>query len=117
MSTQVKSQVKSQVKPQELFEALEMGKIVEVRVPEEEDDWFRWLGFNWDATFEYRIREPELVPHWPAVIKEEYSYWISDNLFASLEEAKERYEDYGSKAIRLATEYPAILLPPLPSEV
>jgi hypothetical protein len=106
----------TQVKPQDLFEALEMGKIVEVRAAEE-DYWFKWLGVNWDATFEYRIREPELVPHWPAVIKEEYSYWISDNLFASLEEAKERFEDYGSRVVRLAKEYPAILLPPLPPEV
>jgi hypothetical protein len=111
------TQMKSQVKPQELFEALEMGKIVEVRVPEEEADWFKWLGVNWDATFEYRIIEPELVPHWPAVIKEESSYWISDTLFSSLEEAKERFEDYGSRVVRLAKEYPAILLPPLPPEV
>lgn len=55
--------------------------------------------------------EEELVPHWHAIIKSRHfnRMVLSDCLFNSLEDAKYLYSE--DDVIRLATEYPPIMLP------
>jgi hypothetical protein len=66
----------------------------------------RW---NW-YDFDYRIaaKKPVLVPHWPAICKYKDSgnMYLADSLFPNLAEAKGVH----SSAVRLATEYPPIML-------
>ncbi len=57
---------------------------------------------------EYRIKpaEPKLVPHWPALCGDGTYVWVSGMVFPNLEAAKK----YSRCVIRLATEYPPIML-------
>ncbi len=95
------------MKPQELFDALERGEKIEcyegVHV-----GWAPWKGISWSNNWNFRIVKPEpvLVPHWHAVIDGPSGCWLSYNLYATIDAARNDYD----RAIRLATEYPAIML-------
>lgn len=53
-----------------------------------------------------RAKTKKLVPHWPAVRKVMGDYKLTDELFPSLEFAKQRWKS----AIRLADEYPPVMI-------
>lgn len=63
--------------------------------------------FHVDDTWEEYVepKKKRIVKMWPAVIgADSNSYYLTDNLYESLEVAKEKNES----VVRLATEYPAI---------
>lgn len=74
-----------------------------------------WNGVNWtdlpspsfSTELKYRAKpkEVKLIPHWPAVI--DHPLRLSQRLFTTKEEAVRVYRH----TIRLATEYPPVLLP------
>lgn len=75
-------------------------------------DWWPVLSpqFNFHR-YSYRVKPPELRPHWPAVVASSKPdgtivYSVSNMLFA-------KPEDLIGKdgALRLATEYPPVMLP------
>lgn len=75
-------------------------------------DWWPVLSpqFNFHR-YSYRVKPPELRPHWPAVVVSSkpdgtIAYSVSNMLFA-------KPEDLIGKdgALRLATEYPPVMLP------
>jgi hypothetical protein len=72
----------------------------------------RWYPIDGEWHFEsrdYRIapkKEPKLVPHWPAIVRSNVGYSISDSLYATEKEAEDDYDDF----VRLATELPPIML-------
>jgi len=73
--------------------------------------WNYETGANLDSS-SYSIvdvwTEPEeLVPHYPAVLEHESQFVVSNAVFETIEEAK---ESYGDDFIRIATEYPPIML-------
>ncbi len=94
--------------PQELFAKQDSGETIEFRTSDG-DYWVQWAGIAWNQGWQFRIvkPEPKLVPHWPAVLRHSndqpvLSVW----LFTSIEDAHKIHPTM----IRLATEYPPIML-------
>lgn len=95
---------------------LEMIEIMQAFADGKEIEWYcgGWVKcekptWNWGKN-DYRIAEkkPVLVPHWPAIIKSTTGcYVLTDHVFPNLDTAKSRFN---LSVIRLATEYPYILL-------
>lgn len=93
----------------EVMQAHLAGKKVEIYNPD--DDFWEQIdnpAWNW-CSFKYRIKkeEPKLVAHYPALIGGSDGIYIADYIYPTFEAAKKMY----SRAIRLATEYPPIMLP------
>lgn len=99
--------------PQEMIDvitAFRDGKPVETN--DGGSDWWPVLSphFNFHR-YNYRVKPPALRPHWPAIIQYgASSYSITDRLYPAFEEA-DRDTGPGFKVIRLATEYPPVMLP------
>lgn len=59
------------------------------------------------------IWHPEVVPHWPAIIDQPHSrsvgpeYYLTNSIFRNIEDAQDKIQ---GKVVRLATEYPPILI-------
>lgn len=63
---------------------------------------------------EYRVKPKEvrLIPHWPAIIDLGPTARITQSVYSSIEEAKRNVPRSTSlRMVRLATEYPPIMLP------
>lgn len=97
--------------PEELFAAFRNGDSVECWNGEA---WDVWSGEWWDKDTKFRITEKYVaptrdhkVPHWPAVVRLKDGTTLSDCLFASEDDAREMC---GEGVVRLATEYPPIML-------
>lgn len=96
----------------EVLQAYEAGKEIEFR-----DEVGRWRpcshqeGPRWNfALYDYRVKpeEKKLVPHWPAIIHEARKRtFVTDSIHPT--EANAR-STFGSSFVRLATEYPPIML-------
>jgi len=63
--------------------------------------------------YNYRVKPPALRPHWPAVLNvRSVGMTVSDMLFPDVDSAKTQYcTSSGLTVIRLATEYPPVMLP------
>lgn len=69
---------------------------------------------GWHNLVEYRVKPKEikLIPHWPAIINSGPTARITQNVYSSIEEAKRTiHPEFGRQLLRLATEYPPIMLP------
>lgn len=57
---------------------------------------------------DYRVKpeEPKLVPHWPAIFENSHGTFITSRLYKDFSQAKKA----GAEPLRLATEYPPIML-------
>lgn len=87
------------------------GKAIEVLIPGS-IDWHVTTNPSWNFSgCDYRIKtEPlKLVPHWPAINKNEAGMraFTTDRLYSNEVDAKIDWKD---RFIRLATEYPPIML-------
>jgi hypothetical protein len=63
---------------------------------------------------EYRVKpkEVKLIPHWPAIINSGQTTRITQSVYSSIEEAKRIIpSSLVQRVLRLATEYPPIMLP------
>ncbi len=93
--------------PEELFAALKRCERIEFLM--DGDGWIKWQGTLWNCKMQFRIAKPEpkLVPHWPAIgTNPQGQYFLTAILYASEEQAKSAYVP----VVRLATEYPPIML-------
>jgi hypothetical protein len=95
--------------PVELFRLHKEGKKIEIQC---ESLWLPWPGIGWGRYSKFRLveEEEEQVPHWHAVVQTDPTslYLMTSNLFT---DADESIEYWGDQFIRLATEYPPIMLP------
>lgn len=76
-------------------------------------DWWPVLSpqFNFHR-YSYRVKPPELRPHWPVLVKQSGITMVPPELFSDISEANIYWEKAGSfTVIRLATEYPPVMLP------
>lgn len=93
--------------PQEMIDVIQAyrdGKLVETN--DGGSDWWPVLSpqFNFNR-FTYRIKPPVLRPHWPAVVRTPcMEYIVTAEVFPEDHPPLQGY-------IRLATEYPPVMLP------
>lgn len=69
---------------------------------------------GWYDSMQYRVKPKEikLIPHWPAIINSVPTARITQNVYSSIEEAKQTLPPVlAQRVLRLATEYPPIILP------
>ena len=69
-------------------------------------------SFNFMAN-DYRVKPVALRPHWPAVLNvRSVGMTVSDMLFPDVDSAKTQFcTSSGLTVVRLATEYPPVMLP------
>ncbi len=103
--------------PQEMIDVIQAhadGKQIEMRRQDESSDWCWIAAPVWNfSLWDYRVKQPAaLRPHWPVLAHDTQLdiYLVEDVLFPTVEEAREFYPNR-LRVIRLATEYPPVMLP------
>jgi hypothetical protein len=99
--------------PIEIFRLHKEGKMIEFLYPSY-GEWIVWPGAEWRDYWQFRLveDEDELVPHWPALRTfEDGCSEVSKFIFCACKDAEAWYWRGTQKEIRLATEYPPIMLP------
>lgn len=106
------------MKPQEMID------VIQAYIDGKQIQMCEWLKTDWNdckllspmfdfCHYEYRVKPAALRPHWPALLEcrgIDYQV-VGDTLFATEADARKYYNPPSVKVIRLATEYPPVMLP------
>lgn len=93
------------------------GWTIEVRIPSENTGWYVIDDPKFDfINCEYRSIQrpatpPVLRPHWMVVVLDRGEYYLSHSLWETLDAARPDFTDPAAQPVRLATEYPPVMLP------